>query len=354
MEKTIAVGIIGTGGMAASHADSYRKISGVEIATCFDISPARSKAFAEKHSIVHVATDVEDVLSRVDAISIVTPDRFHAPLTIQGLAAGKHTLCEKPLTLTLADAEEVAAAAREASERGIIHMVNFSYRSSAAFQEAISIAQSGALGNIRHVHSSYLQSWLNHNINSSTATDAGLWRLSTALGSQGVLGDLGCHLLDLTTACSDDLKAVRCELRTFPKPVDGIPSPSVNGRDLDANDTAIIEFELAGGGIGVCHTTRWATGNGNHIRLEVNGTEGALRFDLEEDPNVLHIWAADDDGAKKWIAKTLDKTPSNWERFIVSIRTGIQDQPDILRGARVQAYLEACERSASSKQWEQV
>ena len=354
MDKSIAVGILGTGGMAAAHVEMYRKIAGVEIATCFDISPARSKAFADKHDIAHVAADIGDVLSRVDAISIVTPDRFHAALTLQALAAGKHVLCEKPLTLTLAEATDVAAAACAASERGIIHMVNFSYRSSAAFQEAIRVAGSGALGEIRHVHSSYLQSWLNFNIDSATATDAGLWRLSTALGSQGVLGDLGCHLLDLTTACSDDLSAVRCELRTFPKRVDGIPSPSVNGRELDANDTAIIEFELAGGGIGVCHTTRWATGNGNHIRFEVNGTEGALRFDLEEDPNVLHVWTGDAKGARHWEAKTLEKTPSNWERFIRSIRTGVQDQPDILRGARVQAYLDACERSAASKQWEQV
>lgn len=350
MSTQISVGIIGTGNMAATHAAEYHKIEGVTISVCYDVDAARAGAFAEKHGIATVARSVEELLDAVDAVSIVTSDRFHGTLTMQALAAGKHVLCEKPLTLTLSEALQVADAARTATARGVIHMVNFSYRASAAFQEAIALANQGALGEIRHVHSHYLQSWLTNGFESATITDAALWRLSTPMGSQGVLGDLGCHILDLTTACTEDLRAIRCDLRNYRKRIDGVPASSVNGHLLDANDTAIVEFELAGGGVGVCHTTRWATGRGNSIRLEAHGTEGALRFDLDKDPNVIEIWGAG--GTKSWTEKTLRPTPTNYARFIESIRSGIQDQPDIVRGARVQAYLDACERSAASRQWE--
>jgi len=354
MEKPIRIGIIGTGGMAGSHADSYHKISGVEIVSCYDVDAERAAAFAAKHKVGSVAVSAAEVIERSDAISIATSDRFHAEYSIQTLNAGKHLLCEKPLTLTLADAEAVGEAAKAAQDNGVIHMVNFSYRSSAALQEAIALAKTGFFGEIRHVHGSYLQSWLNNDFQSASMSYGALWRLSTPMGSQGVLGDLGCHLLDLTTASTDDVTAIRCELRTWQKKVDGAWSPSINGHPLDANDTAIIEFELSGGGVGVCHTTRWATGCGNRIQLEVHGTEGALRFDIEKDATAIELWQANAKGDKAWVTKTLDPTPNNWERFITSIRTGEQDQPDIFRGVRVQAYLDACERSAASGQWVNV
>lgn len=347
--------------MANAHAEQFAKIEGVSIESCYDVDNERAKAYAAKHNVPHVASDANEVIERVDAVSIVTTDRFHGELSVASLAADKHVLCEKPLTLTLEEARVVAEAAAKASQRGIIHMVNFSYRSSAAFQQAIRLAKDGTLGQIRHVHSFYLQQWLNgHGIESAKASPASLWRLSTGLGSGGVLGDLGCHILDLTSATSEDFKSVRCDLRTFPKKVDGHYTTEAAGVPLDANDTAIIEFELAGGGVGVCHTTRWATGHGNHLRMEAHGTEGAFWFDLDDDPNTINLCIGEDrfkspwGSRENWTPKALAPTPTNWVRFIQSIRTGVQDQPDLLRGAQVQAYLDACERSAKSGEWETV
>jgi predicted dehydrogenase len=173
-----------------------------------------------------------------------------------------------------------------------------------------------------------------------------------------VLGDLGCHILDMTSACSEDFVAVRCELKTFPKLVDGKYSNEVNGLALDANDTALIEFELANGGIGISHTTRWATAHGNHLRFEVHGTEGAVCFDLANDYNSIDLCIGEERFSNPWgntfVTQKLAPTPSNWARFITSIRTGTQDQPDIQRGAVVQSYLDACERSAASGAWEKI
>jgi predicted dehydrogenase len=353
--KKIKLGIIGTGGMANFHASDFGKIAGVELTACLDVVPGRAEAFAQKHGFKHATGNIDELLEQVDAVSIVTPDRFHAKPTIAALRAGKHVLCEKPLTVTLAEARKVAAEAQKAGKRGVIHMTNFSYRKSAAFQKAIELVAAGKLGALRHVHSFYLQCWLSSDVWGNWSKEGWLWRLQTAAGSGGVLGDIGCHILDLTTAVAGDVARVRCDLRTFPK-IDphGQPVTEWQGQKLDANDTAIIELEFANGAVGVVHTTRWATGHNNHLRLEAHGTDGALMFDLDRGHDKIDTCLHADKNKAHWTTETLAPTPSNFERFIHAIRTGKPDQPDILRGAQVQAYLDACERSAKSNKWETV
>jgi predicted dehydrogenase len=234
-------------------------------------------------------------------------------------------------------------------------MINFSYRKSAAFQKAIALVAAGQLGALRHVHSFYLQSWLSSDVWGNWSKEAFLWRLQTAAGSGGVLGDLGCHILDLTTAVGGEVARVRCDLRTFAK-IDptGQAITEWAGKKLDANDTAIIELEFTNGAVGLVHTTRWATGHKNHLRLEAHGTDGALMFDLDRDYDKLDTCLHAGKDKAEWTTESLAPTPSNFERFITAIRSGQPDQPDILRGAQIQSYLDACERSAKSGQWEAV
>src|SRR5258708_33609832 len=120
----IRIGIIGTGGMANTHAEQFKQIPGVELTSCLDVIPGRADAFAERQHVRYVAKDLGQLLDQVDAVSVVTPDRFHAAASLAALHAGKHLLCEKPLTTTLAEARAVARAARAA--KGSVAMVNFS------------------------------------------------------------------------------------------------------------------------------------------------------------------------------------------------------------------------------------
>jgi predicted dehydrogenase len=92
----------------------------------------------------------------------------------------------------------------------------------------------------------------------------------------------------------------------------------------------------------------------NHLRCEVHGTGGALRFDLDEDYHRINLFQGKDLKKGAWKAKQLKRTPTNWERFITAIKKGKQDQPDIIRGAQIQAYLEACFKSAKSGKWEAI
>lgn len=355
MSKKIKIGIVGTGGMANNQANNFKKIPGVELTTCLDVVPGRAEEFAKKHNFQHAAKNLADLLNQVDAVSVVTPDRFHVEPSLAVLKAGKHLLCEKPLAVTLTDARQVARAAQKAAKDGVIHMTNFSYRASAAFQRAIEMVAAGKLGAPRHVHSLYLQSWLANDAWGNWTKEGFLWRLQTAAGSGGVLGDIGCHILDMTTAVAGDVARVRCDLRTFPKvPPSGQAVTTWQGKKLDANDTALITLEFTNGALGIVQTTRWATGHQNHLRLEAHGTDGALMFDLDRDYHKLDTCLGEARHKAQWTTETLKPTPSNYERFIRAIQDGKPDQPDIVRGAQVQAYLDACERSAKSGKWEAV
>jgi predicted dehydrogenase len=233
--------------------------------------------------------------------------------------------------------------------------VNFSYRRSAALQKAIELTASGSLGEIRHAHGFYLQSWIATPIWGHWSNEGWLWRMQTSAGSAGVLGDVGCHLLDLATAVTGEVSEVRCSLSTFPKlGQDGKRFTSWQGKPLDANDTAIIELRFEAGGVGVLHTTRWATGHSNHLRLEVHGTEGALRFDLDRSYDDIELCLGKDKNKAAWQTKKQKPAPSMWQRFVRAIKRGEPEQPDLFRGAEIQAYLEACEKSALSGNWELV
>ncbi|HEX3777601.1 MAG TPA: Gfo/Idh/MocA family oxidoreductase [Polyangiaceae bacterium] len=352
---SIKVGIVGTGGMANAHADNFKKIPGVELRACLDIVPGRAAAFADKHGISVVANQLDDLFSEVDAVALVTPDRAHHAGVLATLRAGKHLLAEKPLTVSLAEARDVAQEAKKAHQRGQVGLVNFSYRRSAALQKAIALARAGKLGEIRHAHGFYLQSWIATPIWGHWSNEGWLWRMQTAAGSAGVLGDIGCHLLDLATAVTGEVSEARCSLSTFPKlDPDGAAHTSWNGVALDANDSAIIELRFRAGGVGVLHTSRWATGHANHLRLEVHGTLGALRFDLDRSYDELELCLGKDRNKAIWQTKKQKPAPSMWQRFVRAIKRGEPEQPDLLRGAEIQAYLDACERSALSGKWEQV
>jgi len=352
----LRLGIIGTGGMARAHARNLERIRGVELTACCDINLPRARAFAEEYGVKRAAESVEDLLDAVQAVCIVTPDAAHAALALQALAAGRHVLCEKPLTTNLTDARKVARAAQAAARsHGCIHMVNFSYRNSPALQRAIALAQRGRLGEIRHVQGHYLQGWLVNNYWGHWTEEMWLWRLQTARGSGGVLGDIGCHLLDFITAVAGDLRAIRCTLATFPKVSRrGRPVHEHDGAPLDANDSAYMELQFEDGALGACHTTRWAGGRKNSLALEVYGTRGALAIDLDAGWDKLRVCLGKQFKAAEWTTLTIKPTPTIWQRFVRSIRTGVNDQPDIVRGARVQSYLDACARSAEEGQPERI
>lgn len=337
----IKIAVIGTGGMAHQHAKEFSAIRGCKLVAACDIVRERADAFASKHGIREVYSDVDELLaqSKFDAVSVVTTDDAHAPVSLKAIAKGKHVLCEKPLATNYNDAKSMADAARQA---GVINMVNLSYRNAAAIQKAHQLMQQGVIGKVMHVEASYLQGWLSSTYWGDWRSGTGmLWRLSTAHGSLGVLGDIGVHIIDFATYAAGDIQSVNCRLKTFPK----VEGDRLGDYVLDANDLAVITIEMIGGAIGTIHTSRWATGQRNSLRLRIYGDEGALVVDLDQSWNSLQICRGKDVDKAVWKTLACGKTPNIYQRFIKSIRTGENDQPDFGRGATVQKVMDACIKS---------
>ncbi len=327
--------------MANEHARQFKTIPGCELVAACDVDAGRVAQYAADHGIPATFTDLDRFLAEGDfeAVANVTPDRFHAPISLACLKAGKHVLCEKPLATCYADAAKMARAAEAA---GVINMVNFSYRNSSAIQEAARLVTAGALGPIKHVEGSYFQDWLATDHWGSWKTSPGwLWRLSTAHGSKGVLGDVGVHLIDFSSFPVGPLTSVRCLLTTFPK----APGDKIGEYTLDANDSALITATFEGGAVGILQTTRWATGHRNRVAVSIFGEEGAIKIDLERSYSAYEFCKVKKRLAGPWQTVETKPTPSIYQRFITSIRTGRNDQPDFARGAAIQKALDACEAS---------
>jgi predicted dehydrogenase len=336
-KSPVRLAIIGTGGMAKRHAECYAAIPGCTLVAAVDVSAERVATFAATHGIANTFDSVDALLAwnQFDAVSIVTPDAFHAAQSIQCLNAGKHVLCEKPLALNHADALKMVTAAQKA---GVINMVNLSYRDWPAIQAVQAVIAAGKIGEVRHVEASYLQSWLPSKVwGDWRTTPAWLWRLSSKHGSRGVLGDVGVHIVDFATFPAGPIRSVYGKLKTFDK----APGNIVGEYTLDANDSAVMTVEFANGALGTIHTTRWSGGHANRLHLKISGTQGSVEIDSERSTTSYKISVGPDLHKAVWKEVVCKPTPNNYARFIKSIRTGVQDQPDFARGAEVQKILDA-------------
>jgi len=342
------VGIIGTGSMANAHAQNYAAMKGVRIVACCDIDPGRARAFARKWNVPRTYGDFTEMLAteEMDAVDNVTVDAMHSSVSLAAIAKGLPVLCEKPLATSLADARAMRDAAKR---RGVVTHVNFSYRNSCAAQAAARFIAAGGIGRIMHVEASYLQSWLVQSLWGDWRTqDSMTWRLSTRHGSAGVLGDIGCHIYDLTALLCGDIAEIDCRLKTFDK---GVKGNKIGPYVLDANDSFVSTIMLAGGGLGTVHASRWATGQLNSLRVRVFGEEGAVDVDLDRSYDVYRLCKGATAFRKgQWKDVKCKKTPSQYERFIAAVRTGTSDVSDFANGVKVQAYLDASFVSAARGQ----
>jgi predicted dehydrogenase len=344
----IRYGIIGTGSMAHSHARNLSVIKGVTLTSCCDLDETRVRAFASRWKIPRWYTDYREMLSaeKLDAVSNVTWDSSHAPVSLGVIAAGIPVHCEKPLATTLADARKMRDAARA---RGLVTQVDFSYRDSCAAQAAARLIREGGIGRVLHVESSYLQSWLVQPAWGDWRTEKSMtWRLSTRHGSLGALGDVGVHIYDLTAFLCGDITEVTSSLVTFDK---GIRGNRVGPYVLDANDSFVSTVRFAGGGLGTVHATRWASGQLNSLRVRVFGDEGAVDVDLDRSYSLYRLCRGQKAlRAQEWKDVKCPRTPTQFERFVTAVRTGKSDVSDFANGARVQAYLEASFASSARRQ----
>ncbi len=341
--RPLRVLIVGTGSMAATHVEAFRAIPGIEVVGGVDTRADQLAAFCDLHGIAHRFASVAEALAwgGFDAAANVTPDAAHHPTTLPLLASGTHVLCEKPLATSATLADEMTAAAAAA---GVVAMVNLTYRNGPAVQQAARMVAEGQIGAVRYFEASYLQSWLTQPAWGDWRSEAQwLWRLSRAHGSNGVLGDVGIHILDFATfIAGQDAAEVSCLLKTFDKAPDG----RIGDYGLDANDTATMQVTLTGGALGVVTATRFASGHLNDLTLRLHGETGGLEVVSVPGESRLRACIGADLPTATWRDVQAPPVPTVHARFVAAIRGTSAAEPDFARGAALQRVLDRAVQSA--------
>jgi len=348
----VKIGIVGTGNISARHLNEFSKIENVNVEAVCDTNIENLNLFLKnnKEKKIRGYSSLENMLENeeyFDGISNTTPDKFHKETSLQILDKGFNIFCEKPLAENYQDAKEMVDAAQKSKK---INMVNFTYRESSAYQKLVEILKSGQLGTPRHVSACYYQSWLaSDKWGKWREDDKWLWRLSTKHGSNGALGDTGVHIFDFAVNAVGDIKEIFADLKTYYDKGD-----KIREYILDANDgfNSLVRFE--NGAIGTITNTRYATGHANSVILEVFCTQGGLKVELDEERtkwSTLHICQNENINKMAWDIINCPKTPSNYQKFIESIKTNKNLQPDFSQGAKIQKIIDSCIKSNDNKSW---
>ena len=263
----------------------------------------------------------------IEAVAIVTPNHTHYPIAKAFLAAGIHVICDKPMTVTVEEAESLRAAAKDADR---ILAVTYNYTGYPMVREARSLIERGDLGTIRSVQVRYAQDWLSEPIESGGQKQAE-WRTDPARsGAGGCIGDIGTHAYHLAGFVTGlKLEAICADLSAF-----------VDGRRLDDNAHLLLRFE--GGARGMLWASQVAVGNENTLGLEVYGDKGGLAW-RQEQPNELTFTRLGEaprritrgsPGASAAAARVTRIPPGHPEGYLEAFATIYQEVAAAIRAAR--------------------
>jgi predicted dehydrogenase len=207
----------------------------------------------------------------IEAVSIVTPNHMHAPVATAFLNAGIHVICDKPLSLTAAEARDLVKLTKKT---GKIFAVTHNYTGYPMIRQARAMIAAGELGELRVVQAEYAQDWLTEPIEKTGQKQAS-WRVDPKKsGAGGALGDIGTHAFNLASFVTGlKLDSVLADLTSF-----------VKGRKLDDNDNLLLRFK--GGAKGMIWASQVAPGNENGLMLRVYGSKAGIYW-RQEQPNSL-------------------------------------------------------------------
>lgn len=293
MTPRLRSAIIGTGFMGHVHARAVRAAGG-DVAWAISPSPDRARAAAGSMAAERSASAWVEAVNdpEVDIIHVCTPNHLHAEISRAAIGAGKHVVCEKPLALGVADADDLVDRAEEA---GVVAAVPFVYRFYPTVRDARERRRRGDLGAVRLVHGSYLQDWL------SRPTDAN-WRLEPEHGGPSrAFADIGVHWCDLAEFVTGD-RIRRLSARALVVDRDGIAS---------TEDGATITFETDLGALGSVVVSQVSPGRKNRLWLEVDGAHASIEFDQE---NPDRLWLGTRESATI-IPRGAEVTTPGAERF---------------------------------------
>ena len=283
--RKVRIGIIGTGWIADAHIKAYLKQPDVEIVAAADLVPGKAEAFMKKHGVEGVKCDykngyemVNDKSLGLDAVSICTYNRQHAPCAIEAMQAGVHVLLEKPFTVTLEEAIEVMKVEKET---GMILSIGFQPRFDPNMILLRDIVSSGILGDVYYIQTGGGR-------RRGIPTPFGTTFIEDSTAGLGALADIGCYSLDMVLNAIGNPK---------PLTVSGYKSaffgtdPNYIGykqcghpeyyKKFEVDDFAAAFIRLEGG-IVVDFRISWAMNLNTSGDTLIYGTKGGLRIPSTE------------------------------------------------------------------------
>ncbi len=288
----IGVGLIGTGFMGKCHAMAYAEVKTVfgsgpviDRAVLCDVDTAHARQKAQEYGFARSATDWRELLSdpAVQLVSITTPNGSHKEMAIAALEAGKHVWCEKPMALTLKDAEAMAAAAEKAKNR--VTALGYNYLRNPLVQLARKLIAQGEIGEVFDFRGSVDEDY------QADPNAPWSWRMKVKDAGLGTLGDLTCHLVSIAHELMGNISSL-CAMADVVHKERPVAKEPGRKAAVENDDIAHALIRFASGARGTLASSRIAHGRKNGLKFEVHGSKGMLWLDNER-LNELNLYTAD-------------------------------------------------------------
>lgn len=285
LDRKLRYGMVG-GGPGAFIGEVHRKAAALDgrielVAGAFSSSPEKSKQKGEELNLdpSRVYGSYEEMAKkesklpedeRIDFVSIVTPNFLHHPVAKTFIEAGFHVVCDKPMTKTVEEAEELCQLV---DEHDTVFALTHNYTGYPMVKEAREMVKNGKLGEIRKIVVEYPQGWLAQPVDNKQAN----WRTDPKkAGVSSAVGDIGSHAENLVEYITGlQIESLCADINTF-----------VEGRDLEDDANVLVHYN--GGARGILYCSQVSVGEENSLRIRAYGTKAAIEW-KQEDPNYLHV-----------------------------------------------------------------
>ena len=377
--KKVKAAIVGTGFIGKQHYEAIRRLPNTEVIAIVTRDEEKAKKFANEYGVEHYFTRYEDLfgLEDLDVIHICTPNALHYPMSKMALEHNVNVFCEKPLSLTTSESEDLV---RIASERDVLHAVNLNYRGNVMVREMKHRVEN-SLGDLLLVKGEYVQDWLMFD------TDYDWHFVPELVGPSRTVADIGTHLFDLIQfTTGQNIKRVYANLitvyptrhkreqtgETFAQTYTG-ESEEVTIKNEDA---AIIIAELENGVKASLHLSQVTGGFKNGLSLTLSGSKASATWNQENSDKLIigkrndgnELLYADaqyvDESVRDFIslpnghavgwADAMKNSIGEFYKHIKGQATDTDSYVDFNKGHQLMQLVEACVLSSKEDRWVEV
>lgn len=286
--------VIGTGFMGKVHAEGIRRLGNVEIAAVAASSDEKARQFGDAIGVERTTGDYQRLLAdpEIQAVHILTPNALHYPMCKAALEAGKNVLCEKPFTVSVAEARELVDLA---GKKNLANCIEHNLRYYPVVQHIRRMIEAGELGEILIAQGTYSQDWLLYD------TDWN-WRIeSKSNGELRAVGDIGSHWMDMVQHLTGlRITGLCAELATFHKTrkrpkrsIETFAGKTLQPSDyeavpIDTEDFAAVLIRLGERARGAYTVSQMSAGRKNMFSFDIYGTRSGVSWNQER-PDELWI-----------------------------------------------------------------